>query len=81
MPHFWNWFRCPDFGKEEPTEETVTTVLQKIELRRIFAAGQNDWTLDEDLKLAEDLIKVLWTERQKMKWQLEHGISRIQKPD
>lgn len=77
----WNQLKNPDFSCQEPTAEIVDTIVKRLQYLQFEALNHNDWKQENDLRLAEELIKVLWTEREKLQWQLKHGVGTVQTPD
>lgn len=77
----WNQSHDHDYRCEEVTEAKLQGTLRRIETQRVLAASKSDWILENDLHQAEELIKALWRERKKLRWQVKHGLGMVQTPD
>lgn len=78
---WWKGIKDPDFSGCDMTEEMIQNTLKRIEYQQFQASSKNDWVLFNDLKLAAECIKVLWTRAEKLEWQVKHGVTQVQTPD
>lgn len=82
---FWgNMFRTmkdPDIQRYGVRKSTVDTVLKRLSFQRFQAMERNDWPLDNDLRLAEETIRGLWEDNEKLEWLFETlNSSQVQTP-